>query len=173
LAVDDQGQLVAALASKTDSNDLTKTLHRTIKKVSEDTEHLRFNTAIATMMEFVNAAYKENGLSKASLSTLVLLVAPYAPHMAEELWQKLGHTNSLAYETWPKFDGAMATVDTMTISVQVNGKMRGTIEVDRQATKDQVMNLAKETESVVRHLEGKTINKEIFVPGKIVNFVVS
>jgi len=171
--VTDEGQLSGLVQAKEDSETFKRALHRTIQKVTLDTGAMRFNTAIAAMMELVNAAYKEPGISLASGKVMTLLLASYAPHMAEEIWAKLGHTDTLAYEPWPKFDPALCEVDSVTLSISVNGKMRGTMEVTKDATQSDVLAAAKALEGVQRHLEGKQIRKEIYVPGKIVNFVIS
>ena len=156
-----------------ESLELQKALHKTIKKVGEDIEALSFNTAIAAMMEFTNVCYKETQISRKTAETLLLLVSPFAPHMAEELWQRLGHSKTLAYETWPSFDAALTVDDSLTISVQVNGKLRGTLDVAKTAKQDEILALARALDTVQRNIEGKTIRKEIYVPGKIVNFVAN
>jgi leucyl-tRNA synthetase len=151
---------------------LKKLLHKTIKKVSEDTEQMRFNTAIAAMMEFVNAAFKETSLGPETAKSFILLLAPYAPHLAEELWHRYGGQGSLAYEPWPVYDPQLVIDDTVTISVQVNGKLRATLEIAKDAAQNEVIAQAKALEVVSRHMEGKVLVKEIYVSGKIVNFVV-
>jgi leucyl-tRNA synthetase len=171
--VSDQGALSPEVQRAEISDELNRLLHKTILRVGDDLEHMRFNPAISAMMEFVNAADKSSGMDKASASHFILLVAPFAPHLAEEVWQRLGHQQSLAYEAFPKFDPKLVAEDTVTISVQVNGKMRGTLEVSKSATQPEVISAAKQLEPVSRHMEGKTVRKEIYVAGKIVNFVVS
>lgn len=172
LVVNEDGKRSENIDAPANAEAFEKVLHKTIKKVGESTEALGFNTAIAAMMELVNAAYKEPAITKKTVETLTLLLAPYAPHMAEELWEDLGHTKSLAFEPWPAYDPALTVEDELVISVQVNGKLRGTITVPKAAPKDEVLSQAKGLEAVQRQLEGKEIAKEIFVPGKIVNFVV-
>jgi leucyl-tRNA synthetase len=173
LFTEDQTGVGKNVNATTESEDFQKILHRTIKKVTEDTEALRFNTAISAMMELINAAYKEpSGITRESAKKFVLILAPYAAHMAEELWERLGHKESLARHPWPTWDESMCRDDSVTMSVQVNGKLRGTIMVAKTAPKEQVIADAKKLEGVARHIEGKEIRKEIFVPGKIVNFVV-
>lgn len=172
LIVNEQGQATERIAAGGESDVLTRVLHRTVKKVTEDCEALSFNTAISSMMEFVNAAYKEATLSHAAAETLVLLLAPFAPHTAEELWQRLGAKESLAYAPWPQFDPSLVTEDQVTLSVQVAGKLRGTLDVAKDATQETVIAMAHELDSVRRHMEGKTLLKAIYVPGKTVNFVV-
>ena len=149
----------------------TKMLHKTIKKVTEDTDAMAFNTAISAMMELCNSAYKEKEISKSSAQAIIKLLGPYAPHAAEELWQRYGNKESVAYAPWPEFDPALCVENLVTISIQVNGKLRGTLEVAKTAEKDDVLGQARSLPSVAKFLEGKDIKKEIFVPGRIVNFV--
>ncbi len=172
LFVTEEGTLAPVVQDKEESPEIKKVLHKTIQKVGDDIENLRFNTAIAAMMEYINAAYKEPVLNRESVKTFVLLLAPFAPHMGEELWHRLGQKETLAYEAWPSFDPALVKDDVVVISVQVNGKLRGTIEVPVGALKEEIIAQAKALESVARHIEGKPIKREIFVPGKIVNFAV-
>lgn len=158
-----------------DSGDveLTRLMHKTIKGVSADMENMTYNTAIAKMMEFVNAVYKTEGaVAKADIEKLVLLLSPMAPHMGEELWARLGHTGTLAYEPWPTYDDAMTKDDTIEIVVQVLGKKRGSIMVAADADKNTVLALAKSADNVAVYLTGKEIVKEVYVPGRLVNFVV-
>lgn len=152
---------------------LTKLMHKTVKGITEDMERLTYNTAIAKLMEFVNAVYKsDKPVSKKDMESFVLLLAPMAPHMAEELWQRLGHNKTLAYEAWPTFDEAMTQDTEIEIVIQVLGKKRASIFVSTTAGKDDVLKLAKENDNVKTHLDGKQIVKEIYVPGRLVNFVV-
>ena len=125
------------------------------------------------MMEFVNLAYKEPQVDKKTAEIFVLLLSPFAPHIAEELWNRMGHQKTLAYEAWPNYDAALIVEDSWTVSVQVNGKLRGTLEVSKSASQAEVLAAARALESVQRNIEGKTIRKEIYVAGKIVNFVAT
>ena len=151
---------------------IDKALHKCIKKVGEDIEGLRFNTGISAMMIFINEASKAPKLAKATAEAFAKILSPFAPHLGEELWAALGHTKSLAYEPWPVFDAAKAKDDVITMAVQVNGKTRATIDVPADISKDDFLSKAKEEEKVAKQLEGKTIVKEIYVPGKICNIVV-
>ena len=158
---------------ETGSLELTKLMHKTIKGVTDDMEKMFYNTSIAKLMEFTNAVYKSTEpVAKADMEKFVLLLAPLAPHVAEELWEKLGHTKTLAYEAWPTFDEAMTKSETMDIVVQVMGKKRGIITVPVSITKEEVLKLAKETEGAKNFMEGKELLKEIYVPNRLVNFVV-
>lgn len=152
---------------------LKRALHRTIKKVTEDTEELRYNTAISAMMEYVNLLYKEEKVAKDALRPLVQLLAPYAPHTAEELWERLEGTPSVSEEPWPEFDEEWVEENTYELAVQVMGKLRGTVKVSRDAEQDDVVATARREEEVEKFLEGKEIRRVIFVPGRILNFVVS
>ncbi len=151
-----------------------KVLHETIKKVTEDIEGLRFNTAISALMIFNNEAMKWETKPVSVLKTFVLLLSPYAPHMAEELWEKLGEKDTLAYEPWPKYNESLMVDQTKHYAIQINGKVRGEIEVpmDKHKDKDFVLTKAKEEPGVAKYLAQGNLIKEIFVPGRIVNLVV-
>jgi leucyl-tRNA synthetase len=156
-----------------------KTLHRTIKKVTEDVRDMGYNTAIAALMECVNDLYKakaDKGFAAddwhAALSAFVQLLAPFAPHIAEELWQDLGHSGSVHLTAWPAWDESLLVSDTITIVVQVNGKVRANITVPADATKDSIVNAAKSDDKVKTYISSSEIRKEIYVPNKLVNLVV-
>ncbi len=158
--------------SGTADPDLEKALHRCIAKVEKDLEGMRFNTAISAMMVFVNEATKRiDALERSQAERFLLLLAPFAPHIAEELWERLGHEESLAYEEWPSFDPEMLVDDEIEIAVQVLGKVRARIKIPRDANKETVLSQAKA--AVQAQLEGKTLRKEIYVPGRLVNLVVT
>lgn len=148
-------------------------LHLAIKKVTEDIEGLRFNTAIAAMMEFVNTAYKWKFVPREVFRPFLLLLSPFAPHVAEELWERFGNSESLTYEPWPPFDESLLVADTIEMAVQVNGKLRGTITIPAEADRDLVLAEARAHENVARYLEEGTLRKEVVVPKRLVNFVVS
>ena len=124
------------------------------------------------MMEFINAASKEESIGKDAALAFTKLLSPYAPHLAEEIWEKYGFKGTISYEAWPSYDENLCKDTTVNLPVQVNGKLRGTVEVDKSASKDEVLSLAKELEGVIKYTEGKNIFKEIYVPGKIINLVV-
>ena len=149
-----------------------KSLHQTIQKVENDTEEMRFNTAISQMMIFTNLCTKKKKVSRKTAESFTLLLSSYAPHTAEEMWELLGHSSSLAYQSFPTFDPDLAREDLITIAIQVNGKMRGKLEVSRDIDKSEFFTKAKSEPSVAKFIDGKSIVKEIFVPGKICNFVV-
>jgi leucyl-tRNA synthetase len=150
-----------------------KITHKTIQKVTEDIENLRFNTAISQMMVFVNHMTKLPVRPKACLKPFIQLLNPFAPHIAEELWERIGEKSSLTYEPWPGFDPELVKDQKITIAVQVMGKTRGTIEAAPGIDQASAEKLAKEVASVVNQLQGKEIRKVIFVKDKILNFVVS
>lgn len=152
--------------------DLTKLLHKTIKKVSADTASLNFNTAISQMMIFVNELSKLNELPEAAWKDFVVMLSAYAPHLGEELWQKAGGKESVSYERWPKWNEELCKDDTCTIVVQVNGKIRDKFEADVNESKENLEKTALATEGAKRYLEGKTPAKVIVVPNKLVNIVV-
>ena len=155
--------------------ELQQTVHRAVKKVGEDIDRLAFNTAISQLMICLNAFTKTDGGGRfASLwERFVLLLSPFAPHIGEELWEQLGHTESLAYQAWPEYSQELIVDDTCTIAVQVNGKLRGTIECAGGLGREAVIGAAMGNEQVVRHLGGREPKKVIVVPDKLVNFVVA
>ncbi|MDD3145591.1 MAG: class I tRNA ligase family protein [Candidatus Gracilibacteria bacterium] len=162
-----------AKISTEDDNFTMKLVHKTIKKVQEDIENYKFNTAIAALIILVNNGLpKDSELQKEWKNTFIVLLNPFAPHLAEELWERIGNKHSISNETWPIYDEAMTIDDTITIGVQVLGKLRGTIEINKDEEQVSVLEKAKSNEEVAKWLEGKTIVKEIYVPGKIVNIVV-
>ena len=154
------------------TEDLQSSIHKTIKKVSEDFEHLKFNTGIAALMSLSNEFNDYGKIKKEDLKTFIVLLNPVAPHITEEMWENLGLEGYLHNTTWPKFDEEKTRDKVITLPVQVNGKVRGTIEVDVDITKEAAMAKAKTDENIQKFLEGKTIVKEIFIPGRIFNIVV-
>ncbi|HTE55911.1 MAG TPA: leucine--tRNA ligase [Kofleriaceae bacterium] len=155
------------------SRALERALHSAIRRVGEAVEQLRFNTAISEMMMFVNEATPAERVPRAWLEAFLLVLSPFAPHLAEEMWGRLGHQESLAYETWPVHDERALAVDTITIAVQVAGKTRGTIDVPADVSEGAAIAAAKADPKIARHLEGKTIRREIYVPGRLVNLVAT
>jgi len=149
-----------------------RVLHKTIHAVTRDIEHLSFNTAIARMMEFTNFFFKEDKRPKSVMQRFVQLLSPFAPHITEELWEKLGGAGSLAYEPWPDFDPDLLKEDTVEVPVQINGKLRGRITVPTGADQATMEAAARADEKITELLAGKTVVKTIIVPGKMVNFVV-
>ncbi len=154
------------------TDEQNRVLHKTIKAVTDDVDSMAFNTAISRMMEFTNFFLKESVRPKSAMEKLILMLSPYAPHMAEELWQLLGHGSTLAYEPWPQYDEAALVESTVEIPVQVQGKLRGRITVPADADKAALEEAAKADPKVAEYLEGKQIVKSIVVPGRMVNFVV-
>jgi len=145
--------------------------HKTIKKVSLDLERMAFNTAVAAMMEYLNEL--GHGASREDVLTLIKLVAPFAPHLADEAWEKMGEQGFLLQVPWPSYDEALTIDAVVTLGVQVNGKLRGDVQVARDAPEAEVRAKAMAVPNVVKHIEGKTVRKVIVVRGKIVNIVVS
>ncbi|HJR76480.1 MAG TPA: leucine--tRNA ligase [Nitrospiraceae bacterium] len=170
LIVSEDGGLSPAVTDDEPAVDHRRLLHQTIKKVTDDLEELRFNTAISQMMVFTNEMTKLDRRSRVLLEPFVLLLAPFAPHIGEELWERLGHAPSIAYESWPPFDPALIVSDRMTIPVQVNGKLRGKVEADVTAPREQVEALARD--QVQEWLQGKPVKKVVYVEKKLINFVV-
>jgi leucyl-tRNA synthetase len=151
---------------------LQRAVHRTIQKVEEDLEGLRYNTAIAALMTLLNEIRRNGPADRWVLESLVVMVAPFAPHIAEELWEALGHEGTVFDARWPVFDPAMTVEDTVEVAVQVNGKVRGRITVARDASSEAVIAAALAEPAVKAHIEGKTLRKQVVVPGRLVSFVV-
>lgn len=156
----------------TDNRDLERQLHAAIKKVTQSVTDLRFNTAISELMKFVNEATKAAHVPRAWFEAFVKILSPFAPHVAEELWQRLGYTATIAYAPWPAWDEAKLATDTIKIAVQIGGKLRGEIEVPADAAQDAILAAAQADEKVQPFLAGKAIKKAIYVKGRLVNFVV-
>ncbi len=163
---------VLLVADEPATEEQLRLLHKTIKRVTDDMERLSFNTAIAALIEMNNVLKGLERIPRAIAEPFVLMLAPMAPHLCEELWQRFGHSESLAYAPWPASDERYLHEDTLEIAVQVNGKLRATLVIAADASKDAILAAAREQENVVKHLEGKTMRREIYVPGKIVNLVV-
>jgi leucyl-tRNA synthetase len=151
---------------------LEKNIHKTIKKVSEDFETLKYNTAIAAMMALVNDFYAAGKVTKGDLSVLLILLNPVAPHITEEIWSILGNKNKITDQKWPEWDESNTIEDTVEIAVQVNGKVRGKVIAAADAAQNEVQAAAMEDEKLKTMFEGKTIVKVIYVPGRILNIVV-
>lgn len=152
--------------------ELQKVLHKTIKKVTEDTSHLEFNTAIAQMMICVNELFKQEKLNTSLWLSFIKLLAPYAPHLAEELWEKLGFEPSIANSSWPTYDESLTVDDQVTVVFQINGKVRSKVEVSVDTGKEELEKLALADQKICQWIEGKSIRKIICVPGKLVNIVI-
>lgn len=174
---------------------LLKMLHKTIKKVSDDITSFKFNTAVSALMSFVNYLRAENItetkhnisgtklnvrktetmekiLSKKEFEQFLRMLAPFAPHLTEEIWEKLGYSESIHREKWPSFEENLTRDETIILAISVNGKLRDTISVTADIPKDEAVKLARESEKIQKWLEGKEIRKEIFVPGRMVNLVI-
>jgi leucyl-tRNA synthetase len=175
LVIDDRVEELALNASVVDrpaTDEENRVLHKTIEAVTSDIDKLKFNTAIARMIEFTNHFTKATERPKAVLESFVLLLAPFAPHVAEELWQALGRTGTLTYEPWPKFDPALARDDTVEIPVQINGKVRAKVAMAAEADATTLEQAARTDERIAELLTGKQVVKTVVVPGRLVNFVV-
>ena len=154
------------------NKNLEKIYHQTVKKVTNDYENISINTAISQMMIFINACYKETILPRTYMEGFLKLLNPLCPHITEELWERLGHNESIANSTWPEYDDNLTKDNTYEMVVQVNGKVRGKIEVETTLSKDEMIQKAKEIDNVKNYLDGHEIVKEIIVPQKLVNIVI-
>lgn len=173
LFVEENGKLSSKVAEVTEEDTLEKTYHATVKKVTEDYEGLRFNTAISQMMVFINEAYKADTIAKDYVEGFVKMLSPVCPHIAEELWEKLGNEGTITYAAWPKFDESKLVEDEVEIVVQVNGKLKAKLYVPSDATREKMEEIALADDAVKESIEGKTVRKVIAVPGKLVNIVAN
>ena len=155
-----------------DDGTLTKVYHQTVKKVTSDFESLGFNTAISQMMIFVNACYKAAKCPRAFAEGFIKMLSCVSPHIGEEMWSILGHEGTIAYESWPTYDEEAIKEDTVEIAVQINGKVKATIEVGVNEESESAIAKANANKYVQAAIEGKTVVKEIYVKGRIVNIVV-
>ncbi len=165
-------ELYEFISDDTKTEKLESSLHKTIKKVTNDIDDMKFNTAIAAMMSFVNDVYEIGSISKEQLSALVRILCPFAPHLCEEIYEKLGGEELCSLAPWPTYDEAKTVDSTVEIAVQINGKLKATITIPMNCPKDDAIAMAKADERVAAAIEGKTVVKEIAVPNKIVNIVV-
>jgi leucyl-tRNA synthetase len=175
LIVDDRAEelkLNEAVQRVEPTEEQARTLHKTIKQVTNDIERLEFNTAIARMMEFTNFFTKQSVRPHSVMEQFVLILSPFAPHIAEELWQLLGHSTTLAYEPWPQYDEALTKDPEIEIPVQILGKLRGKVIVPAGSDQNTIVAAAQADSRIAELLSGKLIVKTIVVPGKLVNFVV-
>ncbi|MGW8825582.1 leucine--tRNA ligase [Paenibacillus lautus] len=171
LFIGDDGQLNPKIVDGEGTDEFKRTLHKTIKKVTDDFEHLRFNTAISQLMIFINEGYKSEVLPRKAMENFVQLLSPLAPHLAEELWSRLGYTESVTYVPWPEFDEAWTVEAEVEIVVQVNGKIVERTKIAKDMDQEAMQQHSLSLPNVKQALEGKSIRKIIAVPGKLVNIV--
>jgi len=169
---EETGELSAAVQEAQADEATTRLLHQTIKKVGEDIESIAFNTAISQMMIFVNHLGRQPVRPKDAVEKFVLILAPFAPHIAEELWQRLGHTDTLAYEPWPEYDPELVKEKEVELAVQVRGKIKDRITVPADASEDQIKEKALSSQRVQSAMAGKEPKKIIVIKSRLVNIVV-
>ncbi|MBF2422397.1 leucine--tRNA ligase [Listeria welshimeri] len=172
LFVTEEGILAEKVTTTANAN-LEKAYHHMVKTVTNHYENLRFNTGISQLMIFINEAYKQDSIPKEYVEGFVQLLSPIAPHLAEELWEILGHTETISYVTWPTYDETKLVEDEVEIVLQVNGKVKSKITVAKSLGKEELEKIAQEDDKMKENLEGKTIRKVIVVPGKLVNLVAN
>jgi leucyl-tRNA synthetase len=155
------------------SAETVKRAHKTVRTVTDQVERMRFNTALATLMDQLNyiAKLTPDELGRFTIESYILMLAPMAPYLGEEFWRELGYRESIHLEAWPQFDAGLTRDETVTVVVQVNGKVRDRLQVSADASEDEVRTLALKSDSVVKHLNGASPKKVIYVPQKLVNIV--
>ena len=163
------------LAMKDDNSNINKDddyiIHSTIKSVSDDLSKMKFNTCLSRLMEFVNH-FLEKGLDAKTKHIFFQLLSPFAPHISEELWKNTGNDSSVFSSSWPDYDESKLVKNSINIAIQVNGKLRGAIQVDINKPEEEILKLSKENSNVKSFLDNKEIIREIYIPGKLVNFVI-
>ena len=173
LFMTEEGEARANLCRDNDSDQVERALHRCIQKVTDDLEKMAFNTAISALMIFVNEATKNpERLGKSQAERFALLLSPFAPHLAEELWQKLGHEKTLTYEPWPAFEAELIREEEIEIPIQVNGRVRSRIKLSANASKEEIESAAIGDERTRRYLADREVKKVIVIPGRLVNIVI-
>lgn len=173
LIIDDTTDSISSRIQKVDNEALTRIYHQTVKKVTEDYEQLHFNTAISQMMIFLNATKDQTVIPQVYAEGFLQLLAPLAPHVTEELWQRLGHDTSISFAEWPSYDEALTVEDTVEVAVQINGKVKAKVMVKADITKEELETVATTVPEIVSQLEGKTIRKVIAIPTRLVNIVAN
>lgn len=173
LFVDEEtGELSKAIQDVPAEESFARVYHQSVKKITEDMTELRFNVAISQMMVFINEGYKQDVLPRNLMEGFVRMLSPIVPHLAEELWEKLGHAETISYESWPTFDEAMLVENEIEVVVQINGKVKAKLVIPADSSREQMEEVAKQDEKVQEAIGDKTIRKVIAVPGKLVNIVV-
>jgi len=172
LFITEEGSMNPLITSSAPPEEFARLYHQTVKKIGEDIETLRFNTAISQLMIFVNEAMKLKELPRDMLEGFVVILSPFAPHQTEELWSFLGKTGSIfTTARWPEYDSAKLLADSVTVVAQVNGKIRAKFDAPLDASEELLKRMAREEPNMKTHLSGKTILKEIVVKNKLVNIV--
>jgi len=172
LYIDDNGKIREDIQNVEPNHRIKKLINKTVRKVTNDIENLKFNTAIAQLMIFVNEISKEKIKPRSVMETFLHLLNPFAPHISEELWNRMGNKEILAHLEWPEYDEEYVRDDLVVIAVQVNGKLRGQFEIDIDASEEEYIEKALSLERVKNYIGSKPIRKKIVVKGKIVNLVV-
>lgn len=173
LIVSENGGISHKIVNKEPSEDLNYVLHETIKKVGEDIEHLKFNTAISQMMILINEFYKEEEIPRNAIEDFIRLLAPFAPHICEELWEILGHNSSIVFEEWPLYDESKMQKSSVTVVIQVLSKIRAKVDMPAGLSESEVLEIAKSEPNVQKFIEGKQIRKIIFVQDKLINLIAN
>jgi leucyl-tRNA synthetase len=172
LIITENGELTSIISDEPETQETLRLLHETIKKVTDDVEHLRFNTAISQLMILCNELVDHETINRETIRIFILLLSPFAPHIGEELWLKMGGQESLAYHPWPEYDTSLLVKNEYEIPVQVNGKLRDNIVVKKGCSQEEAFEVAKNSPKILKHTDGKSIVKIIFIKNRILNIVV-
>ncbi|MBW6458899.1 MAG: class I tRNA ligase family protein, partial [FCB group bacterium] len=170
--IDENGGLNPQIKAEGSSDNFEKVFHKTVKILGEHIERARFNTAISQMMVFINECYKDKVLNASMMRDFIKILSVFAPHLAEELWERTGNKTVLTYEPWPEYDPELVKDEVIEYPVQINGKVRFKLEADAEADEDSIRALVLEHERLAQYTEGKSIVKIIIVPKRIITLVV-
>ncbi|WP_442854753.1 class I tRNA ligase family protein [Fischerella sp. PCC 9605] len=146
-------------------------LHQTIHKISSDIQSLKYNTAIAALMSYFNMLQSNSSIAEVELKSYLLMLAPFAPHVTEEIWQQLGESGSIHQQTFPQFDPQFLIQEQVTVAVQINGRTRTTTTLSPDASQEEAIAIARQTKAIQRHLNNQEVHRAVYVPGRILNFV--
>jgi leucyl-tRNA synthetase len=174
LFIDENGNINSAIQDVQPDDEIDRLIHATAKNITEDIEShdLKFNTCVSEMMIFMNEISKQEVYPRSVMEKFVKLLSPFAPHLAEEIWSRLGHTNTISYEPWPTYDESKLKRNVVTVVGQINGKLRAKVEVESDLPEDRLIEALKQNDKMKSYIDGKEIVKEIAVKNKLVNIVV-
>ena len=172
ILVDDDGILSKRIIDHKDSKETLQALNMMIKKVSDNLDQMQFNTCVSEFMIFTNYLQKLDSINIDTIRSFIIIMNPFMPHLAQELWELIGETNELTYQAWPKYDRDLIISDEIVIPIQINGKRRSEITIPVELSEDEVIKKAKLDDKIASYLKNTTIIKEIYIKGKILNIVI-
>ena len=172
ILVDDEGVLSSKVTDKKDGKETLQALNMMIKKISDNLDQMQFNTCVSEFMIFTNHIQKLDSINIDTIRSFIIIMNPFMPHLAQELWELIGETNELTYQAWPDYDKDLAISDEIVIPIQINGKRRSEILISANESESEVISKAKSDDKIASYLKNTTIIKEIYIKGKILNIVI-